>query len=112
MNRLKITSLFTAITLVSAIVVTHSVSADVTTKSDANQFANVAVKESAVLARDTSNLRCWQYGELLFEETHLSEEKLGSTDNMLVFQGGSDDDKKRQIYLINAGSATCLYKKI
>lgn len=91
------------------------VTADVKASPAANQKllqslqAN-ATPESIQSARDTSNLRCWQYGELLFEETHLNERTLNAKGMMVFEDNGSGQD--REIYLINAGSATCLYEKI
>ena len=110
MYRLTIPSTLALMALASASVLSN---AEVKTQHGIKKPTDLTKVEARVSARDTSNLRCWQYGELLFEETHLSEKKLSSTDNMLVFGSGAgraDDD--REIYLINAGSATCLYEKI
>ena len=90
--------------------------AEVKTKAIGKNLIDLAKADTEVSARDTSNLRCWQYGELLFEETHLSEKKLSSAENMLVFESdtrpGYQNGNDRKLFLINAGSATCLYEKI
>lgn len=62
-------------------------------------------------ARDTSNLRCWQEGELLFEQTHLKNKKLSDKNNIMVFEDDGSS-KDRELYLIDVGTATCLYEKI
>lgn len=69
------------------------------------------LRQGTQTARDTSTLRCWQYGELLFEQAHLQAKTLSEKNRMLVFE--SDGGKKdRELYLIDIGSATCLYEKI
>ena len=57
-------------------------------------------------ARETTTLRCWQEGKLLFEETHLSDGS--SPKNAMTF--AAEDERK--IHLFNTGTATCMYKKI
>lgn len=93
-----------------------SVTADVKTQASETKLSDLASAEPAVSARDTSSLRCWQYGELLFEETHLSETRLSNTENMLVFESdtrpGYQNGIERKLYLINTGTATCLYEKL
>ncbi len=57
-----------------------------------------------------SNLRCWQEGKLLFEETEVNERSLKQARQVLVFDQ-ERKDAAGEIYLIESGSATCLYKK-
>lgn len=57
-----------------------------------------------------SNLRCWQDGTLLFEETNVSERSLNTAQQVLVFER-AQKDKNGELFLIETGSATCLYKK-
>ena len=83
MYRLTIPSTLALMALASASVLSN---AEVKTQHGIKKPTDLTKVEARVSARDTSNLRCWQYGELLFEETHLSEKKLSSTDNMLVIE--------------------------
>lgn len=101
-----------ALLTMTAVLSAMQASADVKTRADAAVLNSVASTE-APSARDTSNLRCWQYGELLFEETHLGDSKVGGS-SVMVFEGDSSAGKAadRELYLINTGSATCLYEKI
>lgn len=112
MKRLIISTscaLFVTMSVLSAM----QVSAEVKTKAAAVVQTGVAGTQ-VTSARDSSNLRCWQYGELLFEETHLSDRKLSSQNSVLVFEddGKSGEANDRELYLIDTGSATCLYEKI
>lgn len=113
MNRLIPFSLLALFTVAGS---SLGVTADVKPQASTNSLVDLASVEPAVPARDTSSLRCWQYGELLFEETHLSETRLTSTENMLVFESdarpGYQNGIERKLYLINSGSATCLYEKL
>ena len=62
-------------------------------------------------SRNSSKLRCWQYGGLLFEQSHLKARKLSEDNTVLVFEDdGSTRD--RELHLIDLGTATCLYEKI
>ncbi|MDX1452592.1 MAG: hypothetical protein R3183_08530 [Oleiphilaceae bacterium] len=73
------------------------------------QMSHEEPRNSMPLSR--SNLRCWQEGKLLFEETQVNERSLERARQVLIF------DQERayepsQLYLIESGSATCLYKKV
>ncbi len=58
--------------------------------------------------KSVSNLRCWQDGTLLFEETNITGRALESARQVLVFDQQS---KTGELFLIETGSATCLFKK-
>ena len=101
-----------SLTMLLAVTITSlQVNADVKAKEATNKVATLAEAETTVSGRETSNLRCWQYGQLLFEETHLSNKDLSPESNALIFEGAGDS-KDREVVLISTGSATCLYKKI
>lgn len=57
-----------------------------------------------------SNLRCWQDGTLLFEEINVNERSLSTARQVLVFERAASE-KSGELFLIETGSATCLYKK-
>ncbi len=59
--------------------------------------------------RAGSRLRCWQYGELLFEESGIS----GKADNRdigsILFE--RQGNKQGRLHLVALGEATCLYEE-
>lgn len=56
------------------------------------------------------HLKCWQHGELLFEETGLYKDEYKSNFSSATFK--KSDDRKSIINLIQIGNSTCLYKKM
>lgn len=75
------------------------------------QQKNLAPGQNSIHANTpASNLRCWQYGELLFEETNIRHDATKKQKMQLIFDGEKTNSAK-QIYLIDMGSATCLYRK-
>ena len=56
-----------------------------------------------------SKLRCWQYGELLFEESGIAGARLNKEVSPLVFEREGDD--RGDLLLVELGTATCLYEK-
>lgn len=79
-----------------------------TEHSAAAASKNIGVDASTAVP--ASNLRCWQDGTLLFEETNVSERSLKAAPQVLVFER-AQQDKNGELFLIETGSATCLYKK-
>ena len=102
---------FTGIVL--TIGVASQVGAEVKTKNVALNVAGALATElpaKKTEVREVSNLRCWQDGKLLFEETNLNERALASSKQVMVFDTASSGDQG-EVFLIETGSATCLYKK-
>lgn len=77
-----------------------------------NISTSIAQGDTKATARDTANLRCWQEGKLLFEETHLNKEGTSAPKNAMIFSAELAADATQQIHVFEAGSATCMYKKI
>ncbi len=79
--------------------------------NDNNVIGDVDNKKVAAL-QGKYHLKCWQQGELLFEETglDLNVNRIGTDLNSVSFVKGKDD--KTGIYLLTLGSSTCLYKKM
>lgn len=106
--------LLTTITIATCALLTAASSYSIAAVS-AKPSPSIALADTTTVgkksARDSSSLRCWQYGELLFEETHLAASSLSSNNNVITFEN-ENDASERQLYLINTGSATCLYEKI
>ena len=103
---------FTGIVL--TIGVASQVGAEVKTKNVALNVAGALETElpaKKTEVREVSNLRCWQDGKLLFEETNLNERALASSKQVMVFDTASSGDQG-EVFLIETGSATCLYKKV
>ncbi len=76
-----------------------------------NVIGDVDSKENTAL-QGKYHLRCWQHGELLFEETELDLKvnQIGTGLNTVSFVKGKDN--KTGVYLLTLGSSTCLYKKM
>ena len=86
--------------------------ADVSTASGLDRQQHIDSIASLNANRDShSNLRCWQYGKLLFEENQLKAKKLSDKQNMLVFENESGS-QARELYVIDTGSATCVYEQL
>jgi hypothetical protein len=72
---------------------------------------SIKLKTAKTASLDNSyHLRCWQDGELLFEETDLNPK--ASKLNLSVASFVKEGEKKPNIYLMETGSSTCLYKKM
>lgn len=104
-------ALITSAKLVDADLITSQPAA-----SQSNTTLTAPVREALVLTSKgveapKSNLRCWQEGVLLFEETGLREQVSRQADEVLVFEREAQN-KGAEILLIQSGSATCLYKKV
>ena len=94
--------------------VASQVGAQVKTKNTAATQVGALETELAAKSadvRELSNLRCWQDGKLLFEETNLNERALASSKQVMVFDT-TESGEQGEVFLIETGSATCLYKKI
>lgn len=61
--------------------------------------------------RPVSNLRCWQEGQLLFEETRVQGESMSSSARAWVFSQKLPRHSG-ELVLIETGTATCLYRNI
>jgi len=57
-----------------------------------------------------AQLRCWQDGVLLFEETNLKDQSLAAQANTLYFQKQDQSERNEKVYLMQLGQSTCLYK--
>jgi hypothetical protein len=76
-----------------------------------NRNASIKIKEAGSYSEAKGyHLRCWQDGELLFEETHLNPK--ASKIDLRVASFIKLGEKKPNIYLMETGSSTCLYKKM
>lgn len=95
------------LTLASASQVGAEVKARQAESEGATQSAPQIESDSA---QKLSNLRCWQDGTLLFEETNLNGQGLAKAPKVLIFdrEGKSGEG---EVFLIETGSSTCLYKK-
>ena len=74
--------------------------------------AEMAAARAAAKKEDMnagSKLRCWQYGELLFEESGITGARLNKELNPLVFEREGSD--RGDLLLVELGTATCLYEK-
>ena len=77
--------------------------------------AHAGVTESSNKSREKSNhetstsqLRCWQYGTLIFEETNLTAKQLPAGDKEVIFARKGGQDK---IHLFNLDGAACMYRE-
>ena len=61
-------------------------------------------------ARETTTLRCWQEGKLLFEESHLKDSVMPG--KARVFNSEVQTGNTSKIHLFESGTATCMYKEI
>lgn len=98
--------------LVAALIALYGVTlpaaADIKPNEEAaSRAAAQANKNQSV--NDTSKLRCWQYGELLFEESGISNKTLSKDFGSIAFTRGGD--KQGQLLLVDFGTATCLYEE-
>jgi len=112
-NKARILGITGMAGLVLTLAGASQVGAEVKAKQ-AIETVTVPVRESAPAdntPRSTSNLRCWQDGRLLFEETDLNERALDKAGQIAVFDR-NDDISQSRLFLIETGSATCLYKKV
>jgi hypothetical protein len=84
------------------------VTADITPNSpdplDATPEAETPVEEGT-----GSRLRCWQYGQLLFEEHGISQQVSDKRAKPVFYTSGNGEDGK--LLLINAGTSTCLFEQ-
>ena len=72
--------------------------------------AEVAQQDKAQITDGTgSRLRCWQYGELLFEASALSTTEPTSVPGAIEFK--REETGKGKLQLVNVGTATCLYEE-
>lgn len=102
------------LTLASA----SQVGAEVKARQDSSDTAaltqanpeTAAAKSTSSKVQSFSNLRCWQDGTLLFEETNLNDQALAKAKQVLVFDQ-KDVQGEGEVFLIETGSTTCLYKK-
>jgi hypothetical protein len=75
---------------------------------DGENKPSQAKDTGAVHPKGSFQIRCWQYGELLFEEyAQTNPSNLGR--NALELHGKSDAN---QLYLIDTANATCLMKSV
>ena len=58
---------------------------------------------------DSSMLRCWQQGKLLFTETRWHSFTIANKENVLNFT--RDEKSNQSLSLINMGDTICLYQK-
>ena len=83
--------------------------------SDIEPRPVVAPTKAAVAAdtetrsSDDSRLRCWQYGELLFEELKIAEKTLSQVPGTIAFE--RDGSRQARLHLVKMGTATCLYEE-
>ncbi|MEK6748381.1 MAG: hypothetical protein AABY83_04155 [Pseudomonadota bacterium] len=82
----------------------------------ASVAAHAGVLESPVKAVEkmtknspASQLRCWQYGTLIFEETQLIAKQLPSGDKDVVFL--KKDGSQEKLHLFNMDGAACMYRE-
>lgn len=61
----------------------------------------------AAVADDTFQLRCWQYGRLLFEERALQL----STDTVQGLKLSGTDRRQQPVMVTDTGNATCLLRR-
>lgn len=61
----------------------------------------------SMMDNDVSQLRCWQYGKLIFEENGWSAK---IKESALVYEFVERGSSK--LYLMNFGNSTCLYRKV
>lgn len=96
----------TLVGLVAALGVSMSLQADI----KPNQAAmTTAAKDGNDSTADTSTLRCWQYGELLFEEAGIANSTLQKESGVIEFKRKRNSQGKLQ--LLDFGTATCLYEE-
>jgi hypothetical protein len=79
--------------------------ADVSTKVplDGSELSEANVQS------DGSSLRCWQYGNLIFEETGLRNRTMKSNTDTIIFEQQGAESK--ELVLMDIGTATCLFQK-
>ncbi|GAA3965546.1 hypothetical protein [Allohahella marinimesophila] len=105
--------------LVFSFAVTGLVLAKVEPREDVSAEAEIVEAESTVVVptvaeedrQKRSNLRCWQDGILLFEETNLYEAGLSKSEQSIVFER-MDGMKQGDVVLIESGTALCLFKQL
>ena len=97
LTTLYTTSLFAGITTTGDVVPKKSAAKEIILKTNDAAFENASTQ-----------LRCWQYGRLLFEEVDFEKEMLKGADKMLTFKQKA---KNQNLYLLELGSTTCMYKE-
>lgn len=60
-------------------------------------------------AEQASQLRCWQNGKLLFDESDWDSKQLDSLKTAIKFRQGKDS--KKDAYVINFDETVCLFKQ-
>lgn len=115
MYRINLKSCISALTMATSALASMQVAAEIKareiTAAPLTEINEVSDARQVASSRDTANLRCWQYGKLLFEETHLGGNSVPARKDTLVFSSSADSEQ-RKLHLINAGTATCLYEEI
>lgn len=101
-------TLAAAVTGLSLLPISMTSVADIQPNAQAVNAAAKAREISRKLAEDSSTLRCWQDGRLLFEERRVSEPVMEDDDDALRFKAQGKDNAA--LMLIDFGEATCLYK--
>lgn len=68
-----------------------------------------AYKTKEKISLPKSNLRCWQQGKLLFDESDWNSFTIANKDNVLNFT--NDENSNQTLSIIDMGDTVCLYKK-
>ncbi len=61
------------------------------------------------MQKPKSQLRCWQYGKLIFDEKDWDQLNKNTSRNTIVYRHKINSVTK--LFLMNVGTSTCLYEK-
>ena len=69
--------------------------------------ANSGAASGNAIAKSGFQLRCWQYGKLLFEENHVEFADLKAKTGLELLRTQAD---RGQLFVVDTSNATCLMK--
>lgn len=72
--------------------------------------ASTAKSSSVNALANGSQLRCWQYGNLIFEENGLSPPQLQDHEEALAFT--KSDKGREQIYVFQFNETVCMFRDV